>query len=57
MVVNERTDGEAAQTMAIVKPETDENGERDKLVQFEKTPDDSSYAPNYLTNVSAISYV
>lgn len=57
MVVNERTDGEAAQTMAIVKAETDENGERDKLVQFEKTPDDSSYAPNYLTNVSAISYV
>lgn len=57
MVVNERTDGDAAQTMAIVKPETDENGERDKLVQFEKTPDGSSYAQNYLTNVSAISYV
>lgn len=55
MVVNERTDGDAAQTMAIVKPETDENGERDKLVQFEKTPDESSYAQNYLTNVSAIS--
>lgn len=53
-VVNER-DGEAAQTMAIVKAEIDENGERDKLVQFEKTPDDSSIAQNYLTNVSAIS--
>lgn len=55
-VVNER-DGDAAQSMAIVKPEIDENGERDKLVQFEKTPDESSYAQNYLTNVSAISYV
>lgn len=53
-VVNER-DGDAAQTMAIVKSETDGNGERDKLVQFEKTPDDSSYAQNYFSNVSAIS--
>lgn len=43
--------------MALVKPEIDENGERDKLVQFEKTPDESSYAQNYLANVSAISYV
>lgn len=56
-MVNERNDGDAAQSMALVKAEIDENGERDKLVQFEKTPDESSYAQNYLTNVSAISYV
>lgn len=53
-VVNEREAG-ANQNMAMVKPEVDENGERDKLVQFEKTPEESSYAQNYLSNVSAIS--
>lgn len=54
-MVNER-EGASNQSVAVVpKPEVDENGERDKLVQFEKTPEESSYAQNYFTNVSAIS--
>lgn len=55
-IVNEREAGSNHNVVAVVKPpEVDENGERDKLVQFEKTPEESSYAQNYLANVSAIS--
>lgn len=52
--MNEREGGEeATQTMVIAKPPIiDENDERDKLVQFEKVPDESSYAQNYFSNVS-----
>lgn len=52
-IVNEREGNGPTQT--IMKSEVDENGERDKLVQFEKTPEESSNAPNYFSNVSAIS--
>lgn len=52
--MNER-EGGSSQNVAIVKADVDENGERDKLVQFEKTPEESSYGQNYLSNVSAIS--
>lgn len=51
-IVNERENGS---TQALAKPEIDENGEHDKLVQFEKTQEESSAAQNYFSNVSAIS--
>lgn len=57
MVMNER-DREAGSNqnvVALTKPDLDENGERDKLVQFEKPQEESSLAQNYLSNVSAIS--
>ncbi|XP_031619375.1 piezo-type mechanosensitive ion channel component isoform X7 [Contarinia nasturtii] len=54
-VVDERVDASNQNVAVVPKPEVDENGERDKLVQFEKTPEESSYGQNYFSNVSAIS--
>lgn len=45
----------SSNSVKIVQDGTDET-ERDKLVQFEKTPDKTPpYHPNYFTQVSAIS--
>lgn len=52
MVIEQET---GSNTNVAVKPvEAIENGERDKLVQFDKTADDAN-AQNYFPNVSAIS--
>ncbi|XP_055299198.1 piezo-type mechanosensitive ion channel component isoform X29 [Sitodiplosis mosellana] len=54
-IVNEREASASNQNVAVPKPVIDENGERDKLVQFEKTPEEINDAHNYFSNVSAIS--
>lgn len=42
--------------IAQVKSHETDDTERDKLVQFDKTPEETSpYPQNYFTNVSAIS--
>lgn len=48
-------EGGSNTNVAVVKREINENGENDKLVQFEKTPEEDAHAQNYFPNVSAIS--